>query len=76
MLVVFAGSPGAAPLKTGFGEKTQAEVLLINLVREVPRSIAIFSGCGWLNETSAICTVFVVGVVEGIDVYGQPTGML
>lgn len=75
MLVVLAGSPCTAPLKSSLGEKTQAEVPLIYLVGEVASAVTVFGGCGRLDEAGTVLAVFVVWVIERIDVYSQPSGM-
>ena len=43
MLIVLAGGPVAAPLESGLCEELEAEVIMIDLVGEVPRT----AGAGW-----------------------------
>ena len=75
MLIVFTCGPVAAPFESGLGEEAKAEVVMINLVGEIPVAVTIDFGCGGLNEECAIIALFIVRVVERVDVDGQSTGM-
>ena len=47
MLIVLAVGPVAAPLEAGLGEELEAEVVVGDLVGEVPRTVAVgFTGGG------------------------------
>ena len=76
MLVVLAGCPCAAPLEACLSEELIAEVRLVNLVRESPVAFAEFGCRGWLHVAGAVSPVLIVGVVESVDVYGKPAGVL
>ena len=75
MLKVLARSPVAAPLEAGLGEEAEAEVVVVYLVGEVPRAVAVFLSRGGLDEARAVVAILVIGIVEGVDVDGQPPGM-
>ena len=76
MLVVLAGVPVAAPLEAGLSEELVAEVVVGDLVGEVPRSVAVrFSGGGF-DEQRAVGEGLDVGIVKRVDVDGQSTGVL
>jgi len=75
MLEVLARSPVAAPLETSLGEEAEAEIIVVDLVREVPRAVAVVCGGGGLDEARAVVAILVIGIVEGVDVDGQPPGM-
>lgn len=49
---------------SSLGEKPQAVILLVYLVREALCAVAVLSGCGGLDEPGAVCTILVIGVVE------------
>ena len=76
MLEVLARCPVAAPLEASLGEEAEAEVVVVYLVGEVPRAIAVCLGSSGLDVTGAVGTVLVVGVVERVDVDGQSAGVL
>lgn len=76
MLVVLARCPVAAPLEACLNEKLEAEVVVGDLVGEVPRAVTVGLGGGWLYEASAVIAVLVVGVVKGVDVHRQTTSVL
>ena len=40
MLIVLAVGPVAAPLEASLGEETETEILMVNLVGEVPIAVA------------------------------------
>ena len=71
MLIVFARCPCSAPFKSCFGEESVAEVLLVDFVGEVPCAVAKMGGGGRLHESCSVGAVFVVGVIESVDVDGQ-----
>ena len=75
VLEVLARSPVAAPLEAGLGEEAEAEIIVVDLVREVPRAVAVVCGGGGLDEARAVVAILVIGIVEGVDVDGQPPGM-
>ena len=75
MLKVLARSPVAAPLEAGLGEEAEAEVVVVYLVGEVPRAVAIFLSRGGLDEARAIVKISIIRIVKGVDVDGQPPGM-
>ena len=54
MLEVLARCPVAAPLETGLGEEAEAEVVVVYLVGEVPRAVAICLGSSRLDEAGAV----------------------
>ena len=58
MLEVLARGPVAAPLEASFGEEAETEVVVVYLVEEVPRAVAIVGGSGGLNEARAVVAVF------------------
>ena len=76
MLKVLAGSPVASPLEACFGEEYEAEIVMVNLVGEIPCAVAIVSRRGGLDEACSIFTVFVIGIVERVDIYSQSACML
>ena len=76
MLVVLAGGPVTAPLETGLGEELEAEVVVGDLVGEVPRAVAVRFAGGGLDEQRTVVEGLDVGVVERVDIDGQSTGML
>ena len=76
MLIVLTRSPVTAPLETCLSKETEAEVFVINLIGKVPRTVAIWLASGGLDEERAVIECFDVGVVEGVDIDGQSTGML
>ena len=76
MLVVLAGGPIAAPLEAGLSEELEAEVVVGDLVGEVPRAVAVRFACCGFNEERTITEGLDIGVVERVDVHGQSTGML
>ena len=76
MLIVLAGGPVTAPFETSLGEELEAEVLVGDLVGEVPRAVAVGFACGGLDEECAVSKGLDVGVVERVDVDRQSTGML
>jgi len=49
---------------------------MVNLVGEIPCAVAIVSRRGGLDEACSIFTVFVIGVVERVDIYSQSACML
>ena len=75
MLEVLACRPVAAPFESCLGEEAEAEVTVVYLVWEVPRTVAVDAGCGGLDEACAIRAVFIIRIVEGVDVDGQATGV-
>ena len=76
MLEVLARCPVTAPLEAGISEETEAEVVVGDLIGEVPCAVAVGLGSGGLNEAGAIGTILVIGVIECVDINGQATGML
>ena len=76
MLVVLARGPVAAPVEASGGEEAEAEVIVVNLVGEVPRAVAVRLAGDGLDERRAIIEGLDVGVVEGVDVDGQAAGVL
>lgn len=60
MLIVFAGGPVAAPLEAGGGEELEAEVVVVNLAREVPVAVAVGLGGGGLDEERAVVANLVI----------------
>ena len=75
MLVVFHGSPGAAPGEAVFEEEAVAEVALLYLVAERLLTIDIGFAIRGFYDTGAILAGADVGIVAGVDVDGQATGM-
>ena len=55
MLKVLARSPVAAPLEAGLGEEAEAEVVVVYLVGEVPRAVAVFLSRGGLGRRCDPC---------------------
>ena len=76
MLEVLARLPVTTPLKACLGEELEAEVVVVYLIWERFRAVTVFCSRGRLDEARAVGPVLVVGVVERIDVYCQPPGML
>lgn len=76
MLIVFQRTPVAAPTEPVTEEETVAEVLGSNLVGEHPASVNVRATGGRLHEQGAVRLAAHTGVVEGVDVDGQPQGML
>ena len=76
MLIVLTSSPVASPFKSFLNEKFVAQVVVIYLIGETLCAVAILHSCGRLHIACTVFAVFVVGIVEGIDVYSQPAGML
>ena len=76
VLIVLARRPVATPLEASLDEEFVAEVVVVYPVGEVPVTVAIVRGCGGLHVACAVFAVFVVGIVEGVDVDRQSTGML
>ena len=72
MLIVFQRTPVAAPTEPVTEEETVAEVLGSNLVGEHPAAVNIRATGGRLHEQGAVLPATDTGVVEGIDVDGQP----
>ena len=71
MLVVFHGTPGAAPGKAVFDEELVAEIFCRNLITEILLAINIRYTCGWLNDAMTVfLSITNVRVVKGIDVDG------
>ncbi len=50
MLIVFTCGPVAAPFESSLVEEAKAEVVMINLVGEIPVAVTIDFGCGGLYE--------------------------
>ena len=71
MLIVLTGGPVATPLEASFGEEFEAEILMVDLVREVPRTVGVGLACDGLDENSTVFKRLDVRVVEGVDVDGQ-----
>ncbi|KWW26725.1 MAG: hypothetical protein AUK64_2457, partial [bacterium P201] len=57
-------------------KEAEAEVVVVYLVGEVPRAVAICLGSSRLDEAGAVGAVLVIGVVERVDVDGQSAGVL
>ena len=76
MLVVLAGGPVTTPLEAGLGEELEAEVVVGDLVGEVPRTVAVGLAGGGLDEQRAVSKGLDVGVVERVDIDSQSSGML
>ena len=53
MLEVLARCPVAAPLEASLGEEAEAEVVVVYLVGEVPRAVAVLLGSGGLDVAGA-----------------------
>ncbi len=70
MLIVLARVPVATPLETCLGEELETEVIVVNLVGEVPVTVAVSLCRGGLDVASAVLQILVVGVVERVDVNG------
>jgi hypothetical protein len=69
VLVVLTRSPVTSPLEACLREKFEAEVVMVYLVEKVFRAVAILHGCGGLNVACTVFAVFIVRIVEGIDVH-------
>lgn len=76
VLVVLAVVPVASPVEACLGEEAVAEVVVVDLVGEVPGAVAVGGSRGGLYEEGAVFEVLVVGVVEGVDVDGESAGVL
>ena len=76
MLVVLACNPITTPFESGFGEKFEAEIVVVYLVGEVQCALAICTSRSGLDEERAILTNLKVRIIERIDVNGQSAGML
>jgi hypothetical protein len=76
VLEVLARRPVASPLESFLDEELVAEVVVVYLVGEAFGAVAILHGCGGLHIASAVFAVFVVGVVEGVDVDSQSACVL
>ena len=71
MLVVFHGTPGAAPGETVFDEETITQIIGGDFIPEILLTIYIRYTCSWLNDTMAVfLTIADVRVIKGIDVDG------
>ena len=57
MLVVLAGGPVIAPLEACLGEELEAEVVVGNLIGEVPRTVAIRLAGGGSRTHTGLCAV-------------------
>ena len=68
MLIVLAGGPVTAPLEAGLGEELEAKVIVGDLVREVPRAVAVRLTSSGLDKQRAVSEGLDVGVVERVDV--------
>ena len=76
VLIIFPCFPIAAPIEAGLGKEFEAEVVVVNLVGEVPRAVTVGLASGRLDKERAVAERLDVGVVERVDVDGQSTGML
>lgn len=75
MLIVLAVLPVASPSESLFLEESVAQVAFPDHVGMVLASVEIRTGCGWFYHFLAVSQSFVVGVVEGVDVYGKSSAM-
>ena len=76
MLVVLTGGPVTAPLEAGLGEELEAKVIVGDLVREVPRAVAVRLASSRLDQERAVVEGFDVGVVKRVDIDSQSSGVL
>lgn len=76
VLVVLTRGPVATPLEACFGEQFEAEILVVNLIREVPRAVAVRRTGSGLDKHCDVIKSLDVGIVKRIDVNGQAAGML
>ena len=76
VLIVFAVLPVATPSESFFFEESVAQVAPLNRVCVFLTAVEIRTGCGWFYYFFAISQSFVVGVVEGVDVYSHSSAVL
>ena len=71
MLIVFDGTPSAAPGETMFDKELITEIISGDLITEVLLAIDIWQTCSWFNDAMPVFfTIPDVRVVERIDVDG------
>ena len=76
MLVVLEGAPGAAPGEAVLEEEPVAEVAGFYLISERARAVGIGLAVGGLYVLGAVLTVAHVGIIAGVDVDGEATGVI
>ena len=76
VLVVFAVGPVASPFETFCLEEAVAEVAFLYLVVELLSAVEVGLAGGWLYHFRAVSQLFVVGVVERVDVDGGSLAVL
>ena len=72
VLVVFQRTPAAAPAETVTKEEAVAEIVGGDLVGEYFTAVNVRATGGWLYEQGAVRITTDTGIVEGVDVDGQP----
>ena len=70
VLVVLAAVPAASPLEPMLCKQLIAEVVLINLIREILISVSIWSALFWIDVSPAIGPGD-VGIIKRVDVHGN-----
>ena len=71
MLVILRVIPVTAPLEAGLGKEFETEVVVIDLVGEVPVTITIGFTRGGLDEERAILENLIIRIIERIDIDSQ-----
>ena len=76
VLVVFLRAPGTTPAEAVLEEEAVAEVAFLYLVAIALAAVGIGLACGGFYYLTASFVVTDVGVVEGIDVDSETTGVV
>ena len=76
VLVVLQRAPGATPGEAVLAEETVAEVMAGNLIGKTLVAVDIGAPGGGLDEQRAVPLPAHAGVVEGVDIDGEATGMV
>lgn len=76
MLIILDGGPVTAPFEARLSEEFEAEIIVGNLVREVPRTVAVRFTRSRFDEKRTAGKGFDVRIIERVDIHSQSTGML
>ena len=76
MLVILHGAPSAAPSEAVLEEEAVEKITLYNLITILLAAVGIGTGRGRLDDLRAVLGVTDVGIIKGIDIDGETTGMI